>query len=86
MSEKYDNLRRDRDLENWNQRRFEQEVAEEIGTSRRSEGERGTKGAGQTGTTRTTGTTGTTGTQRRFGSEPERGESPTRGSQERPRC
>lgn len=45
MSEKYENLRRNRDLaNNWNQRRFEQEVAEEIGVGRENrEGSRVTK-------------------------------------------
>ncbi|MDP2872330.1 MAG: hypothetical protein Q8P31_07325 [Bacillota bacterium] len=53
MSEKYENLRRNRDLANWNQRRFEQEVAEEIGVGR--EGSRTTNPSqGHTG-----GSTGT---------------------------
>ncbi len=64
MSEKYENLRRNRDLANWNQRRFEQEVAEEIGVGRENrEGSRVTK----PGQSHTGGTGGTTGKEGGFG-------------------
>ena len=83
MSEKNDNTRRGRDLEDWNQRRFEQEVAEEIGISREKEGQTGTRPTGVSGDTRKAGSTET---EHKFGTESERSKTTGRGSQELPRC
>jgi hypothetical protein len=78
MSEKYGNLRRGKDLEDPNQRRFEQEVAEEIGIGK--EREPGGK-AGETG--RTPIPTTETHTERKTGKEGERGTTPAPGRERR---
>jgi hypothetical protein len=83
MSERNDNIRRGRDLEDWNQRRFEQEVAEEIGISREKEDQSGTRRTDVPGETRKAGSTET---EHKFGTESERSKTTGKGSQEFPRC
>jgi hypothetical protein len=89
MSEKYENLRRNRDLANWNQRRFEQEVAEEIGVGREGRNDtRTTKpGQGHTGGSQGTMPGGRTGKEGEHSGSGSSGNDKSKmGHGQRPRC